>query len=63
MIKNAIVEIRWDQAKRKLRAWYKGSWIRFPNFLRLEGQKFVCNLIDKGNFYIAVGDIKIYEGV
>ena len=63
MIQNAIVEIKYDYCKKKLRAWYKGSWIRFPNFLRIEGQKFVCDLIPKNSFYIAVSPIKIYEGV
>lgn len=62
MIRNAIIEIKYDYCKKKLRACYKGSWIRFPNFLRIEGQKFVCDLLQKNSFYIATGEIKIYEG-
>lgn len=53
-----IVEIVFDSKKRKLRACYQGSWVRFPNNLRIEGARYSCDLQEgKSGSWIATGTI------
>lgn len=61
IIKNGMIEIIYDNAKRKLRARVVNSnlWVRFPNELRTEGAVYrVEELVPNRSSYIAKGTIQ-----